>query len=110
MGKVDEKRELIGILKVYMSLTVAVIVAGGGDKQTLFERPDQRFVLGGVDICVDFVDRIFIYIVYKAQRDWNIKRFKGLMMDMAASALYLTAFVFLSSFVFGAYKFLSIDT
>ena len=76
MGKIDEKRELIGILKVYMSLTVAVIVATGAGISKLYlnNQINDLFWLGLVFVFI--LSTVFVFIAYKAHKE--IEKLKDL--------------------------------
>ena len=69
MGKIDEKRELIGILKVYMSLTVAVIVAVGAGISKLYlnDQINDLFWLGLIFVLI--LSIVFAFIAYKAHKE-----------------------------------------
>jgi len=76
MGKIDEKKEYIGILKSYLNVIVAFILAIGTGISKIYLSGDIN-ILFWFGICLIFISSIlFILIARKAHKE--IKKLKDL--------------------------------
>ncbi len=69
MGRIDEKKEFIGLLKTYMGLLIAVILAVGAGISKLYIAGHIN-LLFWIGLCLIFLSAtIFIFVAKKAHKE-----------------------------------------